>query len=121
MVAPAASFAHRGIPRLPSCLVCAMPAVLCCAALQSTVAKLLGARGVRSAFETVGIIIMLFTLSPLLATVLLVSAPLLTPVILSLTNKIGGASKAAQVGAAGSSSHAGYRQYGQGEGWGGEG
>ena len=76
---------------LPACLpVC----------LQSTVAKLLGARGIRSAFETIGIIIVLFTLSWPLALVLLVSAPLLTPLIAQLSARIGVASKAAQ-GAAG--------------------
>ena len=63
-------------------------------------AKLLGARGIRSAFETIGIIIVLFTLSWPLAAVLLVSAPLLTPLIAQLSARIGVASKAAQ-GAAG--------------------
>lgn len=72
-----------------------------CRSPQSTIAKLLGARGVRSAFETVGIIIMLFTLSPLLAAVLLVTAPLLTPLVMGLTRRIGGASKTAQVGPVG--------------------
>ena len=71
------------------------------ACLQTTVAKLLGARGLRSAFETVAIIVTLFTLSPLLAATLLVSAPLLTPLIARLTGQIGAASKAAQVGRAG--------------------
>ncbi|EFN54142.1 hypothetical protein CHLNCDRAFT_36019 [Chlorella variabilis] len=68
--------------------------------LQSTVAKLLGARGIRSAFETIGIIIVLFTLSWPLAVVLLVSAPLLTPLITRLSASIGAASKASQAAAA---------------------
>lgn len=66
------------------------------APLQSTVAKLLGARGIRSAFETVGIIAILFTLSWPLAVTLLLSAPLLTPVIATLSRRIGAASKASQ-------------------------
>jgi len=69
--------------------------------LQSTVAKLLGARGIRSAFETTGIIIVLFTLSWPLAVALLVSAPLLTPLIAQLGRRIGLASKASQVGGGG--------------------
>lgn len=74
------------------------PSPTCCPAnMQTTMAKLLGARGIRSAFETVGIIVVLFSLSPLLAATLLVSAPLLTPLIARLTGRIGGASKAAQV------------------------
>jgi hypothetical protein len=68
---------------------------------QSTIAKILGARGIRSAFETVCIIAMLFHLSPLLAATLLVAAPLLTPLIMRLTERIGGASKTAQVSGAG--------------------
>lgn len=60
-------------------------------------AKLLGARGIRSAFETTGIIIVLFTLSWPLAVALLVSAPLLTPLIAQLGRRIGTASKASQV------------------------
>ncbi|GAB4822030.1 hypothetical protein N2152v2_009076 [Parachlorella kessleri] len=67
--------------------------------LQTTVAKLLGARGVRSAFETLAIIAMLYHLSPLLATTLLVAAPLLTPVTVRLTNQIGAASKQSQAAA----------------------
>ncbi|KAL4429394.1 hypothetical protein ABPG77_005168 [Micractinium sp. CCAP 211/92] len=64
--------------------------------LQGTVAKLLGARGIRSAFETIGIILMLLTLSWPLAIALLVSAPLLTPLIAQLSRRIGAASKASQ-------------------------
>jgi ABC-type multidrug transport system fused ATPase/permease subunit len=60
------------------------------------VSKLLGARGIRSAFETCGIIIVLFTLSWPLAAALLVSAPLLTPLIARLSSAIGTASKASQ-------------------------
>lgn len=60
-------------------------------------AKLLGARGIRSAFETTGIILVLFTLSWPLAVALLVSAPLLTPLIAQLGRRIGMASKASQV------------------------
>ena len=52
----------------------------------------------RSAFETLAIIAMLYSLSPLLATTLLVAAPLLTPVTVRLTNQIGAASKQSQVG-----------------------
>ena len=63
-------------------------------------AKLLGARGIRSAFETIGIIIVLFTLSWPLAVVLLVSALLLTPLITRLSASIGAASKASQAAAA---------------------
>lgn len=74
-----------------------LPPPPCPTCSQSTIAKLLGARGVRSAFETVGIIVMLFALSPLLAATLLVSAPLLTPLIVRLAERIGGASKTAQV------------------------
>ena len=67
--------------------------------MQTTVAKLLGARGIRSAFETIGIIIVLFTLSWPLAVVLLVSAPLLTPLITRLSASISTASKASQAAA----------------------
>lgn len=62
-------------------------------------AKLLGARGIRSAFETTGIIVVLSTLSWTLALVLLLSAPLLTPVIARLSRQIGAASKASQAAA----------------------
>lgn len=64
--------------------------------LQGTVSKLLGARGIRSAFETLGILLVLATLSWPLALALLVSAPLLTPLIAQLGRKIGAASRAAQ-------------------------
>ena len=64
---------------------------------QGTVAKLLGARGIRSAFETTGIILVLFSLSWPLAVALLVTAPLLTPLIAQLGRRIGAASKASQV------------------------
>ncbi|KAL4458596.1 hypothetical protein ABPG75_013461 [Micractinium tetrahymenae] len=64
--------------------------------LQSTVAKLLGARGIRSAFETIGIILMLLKLSWPLAVALLVAAPLLTSLIAQLSRRIGAASKASQ-------------------------
>jgi ABC-type multidrug transport system fused ATPase/permease subunit len=64
------------------------------------VAKLLGARGIRSAFETCGITIALFCLSWQLAVALLVSAPLLTPVVARLSAAIGAASKASQAAAA---------------------
>ncbi|PSC71439.1 serine threonine-phosphatase BSL1 [Micractinium conductrix] len=67
--------------------------------LQGTVSKLLGARGIRSAFETVGIIIVLSMLSWPLAAALLVSAPLLTPLIAKLGGAIGVASKASQAAA----------------------
>jgi ABC-type multidrug transport system fused ATPase/permease subunit len=65
--------------------------------LQSTIAKLLGARGVRAAFETVGIIAMLVSLSWPLAVALLATAPLLTPLIASLSSKITVAARDSQV------------------------
>jgi ABC-type multidrug transport system fused ATPase/permease subunit len=74
--------------------------------LQSTVAKLLGARGVRSALEIVGTIVVLFTLSWQLAVVLLLVAPLLTPLVARLSKAIGGASKAAQAASADTSAAA---------------
>ena len=64
----------------------------------STLSKLLGARGVRSAFETLGIVVVLFTLSAKLAAALLFSAPLLQPVVAALTSRIKVASSSAQVG-----------------------
>lgn len=56
--------------------------------LQTTVTKLLGARGIRSGLETVGIICVLLWLNWLLAVILLVSAPILTPLVLSAAKKI---------------------------------
>ena len=56
--------------------------------LQTTVTKLLGARGIRSGLETVGIICVLLWLNWLLAIILLVSAPILTPLVLSAAKKI---------------------------------
>lgn len=56
--------------------------------LQTTVTKLLGARGIRSGLETVGIICVLLWLNWLLAIILLVSAPILTPLVLSAAEKI---------------------------------
>lgn len=67
---------------------------------QSTMAKLLGARGLRSAFETVGIVCMLLHLSPLLAAGLLLTAPLLTPLIGRIGERIRGASAASAAAAA---------------------
>ena len=68
--------------------------------LQSTVAKLLGARGLRSAAETLGIVAMLLLLSPPLAATLLLTAPLLTPAIQALSESIRGASSTAAAAAA---------------------
>lgn len=56
--------------------------------LQTTVTKLLGARGIRSGLETVGIICVLMWLNWLLAIILLISAPILTPLVLSAAEKI---------------------------------
>lgn len=56
--------------------------------LQTTVTKLLGAKGIRAALETVGIICVLLWLNWLLALTLLVSAPVLTPLVLSAASRI---------------------------------
>lgn len=68
--------------------------------LQATVAKLLGARGVRAAFETIGIIIMLCYLCWPLACALLLTTPLLTPLVSDLSVKIRECSSNAQAAAA---------------------
>ena len=56
--------------------------------LQATVTKLLGARGIRSGLETIAIIGVLLYLNWVLALVLLVSAPVLTPLVLSAARSI---------------------------------
>ena len=56
--------------------------------LQATVTKLLGARGIRSGLETIAIIGVLLYLNWVLALVLLVSAPVLTPLVLSAAKTI---------------------------------
>ena len=64
--------------------------------LESTVNKLLGARGVRAALESIGIVAMLLYLCWPLALALLFTAPLLTPLVTSLSGKIREASQQAQ-------------------------
>jgi ABC-type multidrug transport system fused ATPase/permease subunit len=56
--------------------------------LQATVTKLLGARGIRSGLETIAILGVLLYLHWVLALILLVSAPVLTPLVLSAANSI---------------------------------
>ena len=56
--------------------------------LQTTITKLLGARGIRSGLETIGIICVLMWLNWVLALMLLISAPVLTPLVLSAATKI---------------------------------
>lgn len=56
--------------------------------LQATVTKLLGARGIRSGLETIAIIGVLLYLNWVLALMLLVSAPVLTPLVLSAARSI---------------------------------
>ena len=56
--------------------------------LQATATKLLGARGIRSGLETIAIIGVLLYLNWVLALVLLVSAPVLTPLVLSAARSI---------------------------------
>ena len=56
--------------------------------LQATVTKLLGARGIRSGLETIAIIGVLLYLNWVLALMLLVSAPVLTPLVLSAARTI---------------------------------
>ena len=68
--------------------------------LQTTIAKLLGARGLRSVLETVGIICVLAWLSWPLALALLLAAPLVTPVVAAATKSIRGASQSAQAATA---------------------
>eukprot|EP00887_Chlorella_sp_A99_P006421 scaffold3.g6421.t1 len=74
--------------------------------LQSTVAKLLGARGLRSAIDTVGIVVSLFVLCPTLALVLLTVAPLLTPLVQSMSDRIQGESRGAAAAASDATSAA---------------
>lgn len=64
--------------------------------LQTTVTKLLGARGIRSGLETVGIICVLLWLNWLLAIILLISAPILTPLVLSAAKTITSLSEGVQ-------------------------
>jgi len=64
--------------------------------LQTTVTKLLGAKGIRAALETVGIICVLLWLNWLLALTLLVSAPVLTPLVLSAAKRIRNCSEKVQ-------------------------
>jgi len=64
--------------------------------LESTVNKLLGARGVRAALESIGIVTMLLYLCWPLALALLFTAPLLSPLVTRLSGKIREASQQAQ-------------------------
>ncbi|KAG7669903.1 hypothetical protein Ndes2437B_g06104 [Nannochloris sp. 'desiccata'] len=68
--------------------------------LQTTVAKVLGSRGLRSVLETVGVISVLAWLSWPLALVLLLAAPLIGPLIADVTIRIRGASQESQIAAA---------------------
>lgn len=74
--------------------------------LQSTVAKLLGARGLRAVLETVGIIGVLAWLSWPLAVALLLAAPAVTPLVAAATWRIRGTSREAQVAASAASAAA---------------
>jgi ABC-type multidrug transport system fused ATPase/permease subunit len=68
--------------------------------LQTTVAKVLGSRGLRSVLETIGVISVLAWLSWPLALVLLLAAPLLGPLVADVTIRIRGASQESQIAAA---------------------
>ena len=74
--------------------------------LQSTVAKLLGARGLRAVLETVGIIGVLTWLSWPMALALLIAAPAVSPVVAAATRRIRGASQESQAAAASASAAA---------------
>ena len=74
--------------------------------LQSTVAKLLGARGLRAVLETVGIIGVLAWLSWPLALALLLAAPAVSPLVAAATWSIRGTSREAQVAASAASAAA---------------
>ena len=74
--------------------------------LQATVTKLLGARGIRSGLETVGIICVLLWLNWVLALMLLISAPILTPVVLSAASRMKMLAQDVQVSTAATSSAA---------------
>jgi hypothetical protein len=74
--------------------------------LQSTVSRLLGARGLRAILETVGIVAVLLWLSWPLAIALLTAAPLVTPVVAAATARIKGASRQAQEASANASAAA---------------
>lgn len=74
--------------------------------LQTTVAKVLGSRGLRSVLETVGVIGVLAWLSWPLALVLLLAAPLIGPLIADVTIRIRGASQESQIAAAAASAAA---------------
>ena len=64
--------------------------------LQGTIARVLGARGLRAILETTGIILMLMWLSWPLAIALVMAAPLVTPVVRSATKNIKIKSKEAE-------------------------
>jgi ABC-type multidrug transport system fused ATPase/permease subunit len=68
--------------------------------LQTTVAKVLGSRGLRSVLETIGVISVLAWLSWPLALVLLLAAPLIGPLVADVTIRIRGASQESQIAAA---------------------
>lgn len=74
--------------------------------LQTTITKLLGARGIRSGLETIGIICVLMWLNWVLALMLLISAPVLTPLVLSAAAKINSLSENVQASTAQTSSAA---------------
>ena len=75
--------AQSGNPRsLPG------PLTLPLTSLQRQVTKLLGARGIRSGLETIAIIGVLLYLNWVLALMLLISAPVLTPLVLSAAKTI---------------------------------
>lgn len=74
--------------------------------LQTTITKLLGARGIRSGLETIGIICVLMWLNWVLALMLLISAPVLTPLVLSAAAKIKHLSENVQASTAQTSSAA---------------
>ncbi len=74
--------------------------------LQTTVAKVLGSRGLRSVLETIGVISVLAWLSWPLALVLLLAAPLVGPLIADTTTRIRGASQDSQIAAASASAAA---------------
>ncbi|WPT14106.1 ABC transporter B family member 1 [Picochlorum sp. SENEW3] len=74
--------------------------------LQTTITKLLGARGIRSGLETIGIICVLMWLNWVLALMLLISAPVLTPLVLSAAAKIKSLSENVQASTAQTSSAA---------------
>ena len=74
--------------------------------VQSTIARLLGARGLRAILETTGIVLMLAWLSWPLALALLAAAPLVTPVVASATKRIKKESKSAEIANAATSAAA---------------